>query len=367
MRLAVVVAGLVGVGFSLRTLMASLPPLEPALRTDLGLSGAEIGVLTTVPVLCMGLFAPVAARVGHRFGAGRVVAAAVALVAVGNLLRGLGDLTWPLFLGTLVAGVGIALAGTLMPGLVKGFFPPHRTGLATGLTMFAMMGGAGVASAVTVPVADALGSWPLSLGLWGVIAALGLVAWLPVARIAHRRHVATDPPQTASGRLPWRSATALLVAAFMACQSVQFYSSLAWLAPTYVDEHWTPAGSGLLLALFTGAQLVSGLVGPWLTDKVRDERVLLLAACASGLAGELLGILARPDRRAVGLGAPARYRSGRCVRPRAGAARPVCRGCGGQCAVHGDVLPALLHDGGRRADRARGGARRHRDRPVDSQ
>lgn len=285
--LGLVIVGLVGVGFSARTLMASLPPLEPALRADLGLSGAEIGVLTTVPVLCMGLLAPVAAKVGHRFGAGRVVAVAVALIAAGNLLRALGALTWPLFLGTLVAGVGIALSGTLMPGLVKSFFPPHRTGLATGLSMLAMMGGAGVSSAVSVPVADGLGSWPLSLGLWGVAAILGLVAWVPLARIAHRQHVAADHPLVTSGRLPWRSRTAILVAVFMACQSVQFYSSLAWLSPTYVDHGWTPAGSGLLLSLFTGAQLVSGLVGPWLTDKVADWRVLLLAACAFGAAGEL--------------------------------------------------------------------------------
>ncbi|MEO7070238.1 MAG: MFS transporter [Nostocoides sp.] len=285
--LGLVVLGLVGVGFSLRSLMAALPPLEPALRTDLGLSGAEIGVLTTLPVLCMGLLAPVAARVGHRFGAGRAVGIAMVLVALGNLLRGLGELTWPLYLGTLVAGVGIALAGTLMPGLVKGFFPPQRTGLATGLSMLAMMGGAGVASAVSVPLADELGSWALSLGLWGVVAAIGLVVWLPVARLAHRAHLAADRPGTATHRLPWRSRTAWLVAAFMACQSVQFYSTLAWLAPTYVDERWTPAASGLLLSVFTGAQLVSGLVWPWLTDKVHDWRVLLLAACVVGVTGEL--------------------------------------------------------------------------------
>lgn len=282
----IVVAGLIGVGFSLRTLMAALPPLEPVLRSDLGLSGAAIGVLTTLPVLCMGLLAPLAARVGHRFGSGRVVTVAGGLVAVGNLLRGFGGLTWPLFAGTLVAGVGIAVAGTLMPGLVKGFFPPHRTGLATGLSMLAMMSGAGLASAASVPLANGLGSWPLSLSLWGVLAALGLLAWLPVGRVAHRMHLAADPTETAPGRLPWRSTTALLLSLLMACQSVQFYSTLAWLSPTYVDQHWTPEASGLLLSVFTGAQLVSGLLAPWLTDRVHDWRILLIASCVFGAAGE---------------------------------------------------------------------------------
>ena len=54
-----VVAALVLVAANLRTLMASLPPLAETIRADLGLSSAWMGVLTTLPVLCMGLLAPV--------------------------------------------------------------------------------------------------------------------------------------------------------------------------------------------------------------------------------------------------------------------------------------------------------------------
>lgn len=278
---------MLGVGFSLRTLMAAVPPLVPQLRSSLALSSVWIGVLTTLPVLCMGLFAPVAARVGHRFGPARVVTAAVTLVVLGNLARGFGDHRWPLFLGTLAGGVGIALAGTLMPGLVKGLFPPQRAGLATGLNMLAMMSGAALASAVSVPAADRLGGWARSLALWGVVALVGLLLWLPLDRAAGRLRAADVDTDDVRPALPWRSTTALLVATFLASQSWQFYSSLAWLAPTYTDVGWTPTRAGYLLSLFTGAQLVSGLVAPALTDRVSDWRVLLLAACASGLSGEL--------------------------------------------------------------------------------
>ena len=129
---------------------------------------------------------------------------------------------WSLYAGTFVAGAGIALAGTLLPGLVKSVFPARRSGLGTGLTMAAMMGLAAVA------------------------------------------------------------------------QSWQFYSALAWLAPTNESHGWTAREAGLLMAAFTGAQLVSGLAAPTLLDRVPDPRVLLVLAGLLGGGGEL-GVWLAPD------------------------------------------------------------------------
>lgn len=289
-----VIIGVVAVALSMRTLMTALPPLLPRIREDLGVSSVWLGVLTTLPVLCMGLLAPPAARLGLRLGVARCISLAMVAVAVGNLVRAWGDLTIALYLGTLCAGAGIALAGTLLPGLVKDFFPADRSGLATGLQMLSMMGGAGVAAAITVPLADALDGWPASLGFWGLVALLGLALWLPVDLAVHRGGDHDQHPPDLSHRLPWRSVTAWCVAGYLAIQSWQFYSTLAWLSPTYVDHGWDATDAGLLLSVFTGAQLVSGLVGPTLTDRVGDWRVVLLAVGVCGLAGQA-GIWAAPE------------------------------------------------------------------------
>jgi CP family cyanate transporter-like MFS transporter len=42
------------VAVNLRAALASLPPLVHTIQADLGLSGAGAGLLTTLPVLCMG-------------------------------------------------------------------------------------------------------------------------------------------------------------------------------------------------------------------------------------------------------------------------------------------------------------------------
>ena len=48
------------VALNLRPALASLAPLLSRVQADTGLSAAAIGALTTMPVLCLGLFAPLA-------------------------------------------------------------------------------------------------------------------------------------------------------------------------------------------------------------------------------------------------------------------------------------------------------------------
>ena len=288
---------LVAVAANLRTSIASVPPLVGTIASDLHLSSAWIGALTTLPVLCMGLFAPVAQRLGARLGAVAAVEVSVLCVGVGTAMRFWGDQVWALYLGTFAGGVGIAIGGTLLPGLVKGLFPPRRAGLVTGLYMFAMMGGAAAASALAVPLAGWLGSWQGSLASWSVLALVGALAWAPLTVRAARRRAANPAVGAAAHGLPWRESTAWLVAGYLAVQSWEFYSSLAWIAPSYVDRGWDPTTAGYLLSVFSGTQLVSGLVGPALTDRIHDHRALLLPAAALATLG-LLGLLVAPDAAA---------------------------------------------------------------------
>lgn len=285
---------LVAVSANLRTSIASVPPMVRTIAADLHLSNAWMGLLTTLPVLCMGLFAPVAQRLGGRIGAAMSVQVAVVCVGVGTLLRLLGAQVWALYLGTFVAGVGIAIGGTLLPRLVKALFPPERSGVVTGLYMFSMMGGAAAASALSVPLQGLLGSWQGSLASWSVLALVGALAWAPMATRAFRHRAANPPTDEGAHGLPWRHATAWLVAGYLTVQSIEFYSCLAWIAPSYVDRGWSPTTAGYLLSVFSAAQLVSGLVAPALTDRIHDHRALLMPAALLGVAG-LLGLLLLPD------------------------------------------------------------------------
>lgn len=280
----VMAVALVAVAANLRIAITSVPPLLDSISADLHLSHAAAGALTTLPVLCMGLFAPVASRLAHRLGAVAAVLAAVVSILAGTASRFAGGHALVLYAGTFLAGVGIAVAGTLLPRLVKTFFPPRRVGLVTGLYMLAMMGGAAVSSALSVPLSERFGSWQASLGSWSVVALVGALAWAPFTRRANPHHTSGEE---GAGRLPWRSRTAWLVAFYLALQSWCFYSAVTWLAPTYVEQGWSRASAGYLAAAFSAAQIVSGLVGPLLSDRTPDMRRLLLPAAALGVVGSL--------------------------------------------------------------------------------
>lgn len=286
----VMAVALVAVAANLRIAITSLPPLIDVISADLGLSHAAAGALTTLPVLCMGLFAPLASGIAHRMGAVAAVLAASVCVAIGTASRLLGDSVPILYLGTFVAGVGIAIAGTLLPRLVKTFFPPERAGLVTGLYMLAMMGGATLSSAISVPLTDRLGSWQGSLASWSVLALVGTLAWAPFTLRANPHHTRGEG---GPGRLPWRHPTAWLVASYLVLQSWCFYSMVAWLSPTYVELGWPRREAGFLLAVCSAAQIVSGILGPVLSDRFSDARRLIVPAGLLGMLG-CLAVFAVP-------------------------------------------------------------------------
>ncbi len=278
------------VALNLRAALASLPPLVRTIQSDLDLSAAAAGLLTTLPVLCMGLFAPLAQRLAHRVGREATVAWALVALLAGLLLRLAGEVLPALLASTVLVGIGIALSGTVLPGIVKEHFR-RRSGAMTGVYLLAMMVGATAAAALSVPLADATGSWRLSLAAWALVALVGLVTWLPVVRAVNDHDEPPEPPGT--GPLPWRSPTARLLAAYLALQSFGFYSQLAWISPSYEARGWSAADAGLLLALWSIVQLVTGVGGPALADRVRDRRPLVGGALVLTLAG-LTGVVTAP-------------------------------------------------------------------------
>jgi CP family cyanate transporter-like MFS transporter len=274
--------GIFLVALNLRAAIASLPPEIETIRHALGLNGVAAGMLTALPVVCMGLFAPVAQRVGHRIGNEMTTALAVATIGVGTFLRLAGANVGLLYLGTFLAGIGIAVAGTLLPALVKEYFA-SRAGLVTGIYTFALMGGAAAAAGFSVPLADALGSWQRSLASWTVLAIASLAIWLPVMM---RVHSGVSDVTTSRPPMPLRSARAWRVTAYIAANSIVFYSLLAWLAPTFqVDHGWSAGRAGLLLAVFSFVQAPTALLVSALRDRMSDRRPLYYLMVGSTLIG----------------------------------------------------------------------------------
>lgn len=279
--------GLVLVALNLRPALSSLAPLLNTVRDGTGLSAAAAGLLTTLPVLCLGLFAPLAPMLARRLGAERTVLLILLTLAAGIVLRSLFPVAG-LFLGSLVAGASIGIIGVLLPGIVKRDFP-HIAGTMTGVYTMALCLGAATAAGATVPLAGWMGdNWQPALAFWALPAVIAALIWLPQTRQNHHAHRAVYKVKGL-----WREPLAWQVTLYMGLQSSLAYIVFGWVPSILIDRGLSPTEAGLVLSGSVMVQLFSALAGPWLATRGKDQRVAVVVVMSLTLAG-LLGLLYAP-------------------------------------------------------------------------
>jgi MFS transporter, CP family, cyanate transporter len=294
---APVLFGLLLVALALRPQLAGIGPLAGEIRDELDVSHAFVGLLTTIPVLCMGLFAPFGPSLARAIGTRRAIAAASGTVAAAGLLRALipGEAT--LLALTLVVGLATAMAGPMLAMFVRGRLPAHAVAgtaaYAGGTTL-----GAAIAAAVAVPLALAFGSWRLSLALISVASGLGALAWL---RLSATRTDGTPtsvpatsaPRALALPRLPVRRPIVWAIGVLFGLQSSLYYGIAAWLPSVYVERGWDPAAAAILLTVSNVGGLAGTLLSPIASRRGLERRTLLTGASLAAFTG-LLGIVLLP-------------------------------------------------------------------------
>jgi CP family cyanate transporter-like MFS transporter len=286
-RPGLLIAGLVLVALNLRPALSSLSPVLAQVQQALGLSATAAGLLTTLPVLCLGVFAPFAPWLARRFDAERTVFGVLFLLAAGSALRGAFG-SAGLFAGALLAGAAIGVIGVLLPGIIKREFARHP-GPMMGVYTMSLCLGAALGGGATVPLSQAFGGdWRPALAAWGGLALLGAAVWWPQLR-RHGRPAAAAP----AGSL-WRDPLAWAVTFYMGLQSSLAYCVFGWLPPMLVARGVAPLEAGFVFSVSVMAQLVTAFGGSWLATRWgRDQRPALMLFLALALVG-LLGCLHAP-------------------------------------------------------------------------
>lgn len=249
-------------------------------------------MLTTLPVLCLGVFASLAPPLARRVGAEVAVAGALTLITVGILLR---VVTSPvaLYSGTVLAGAGIAAGNVLMPALIKCQFP-RRVGSVTGLAMMLMAGSGAFAAGLAVPLDHAAG-WRVAFAVWAVPSLIAATVWAVRGRV-DCRCVRPDPTGNGAGADAGsllRSRLAWSVAAFLGLVSLVFYVLVSWLPAIMRDNGFAAAEAGMMVSVMLLIGIPLGFVVPLLATRLRDQRALVLAASALAAVG-LGGLLVAP-------------------------------------------------------------------------
>jgi CP family cyanate transporter-like MFS transporter len=190
---------------------------------------------------------------------------------------------------SLVVGVGLGVAGALLPVVVREHFM-DRPAFATGIYTAGLQVGASTSSAIAVPIAFAFGSWRGALIAFSVLIALFGIAWWLLVPSERGRTVRVPRPPA----LPWRRGIVWTIALLFALRSCVFQAMNAWLAAIYVEHGWSATEAGALVAVEVGIGFPTTLLISHLADRSGSRRAYLVAGSIGMIVGTG-GILVLPD------------------------------------------------------------------------
>ncbi|QHF20396.1 MFS transporter [Rathayibacter sp. VKM Ac-2762] len=260
------------VALVLRGPIVAVAPIIDAVREDLALSAGQAGILTSIPVLCFALATPLALLVIRRAGPDAAVTVTVIGVALGTIVRSIGDVG-PAVAGTILIGVSITIGNVVLPVVIRRDVAPERVDLTTGVYTAALNIGSTITSLGTAPLALALG-WRGALLVWLALNALALAGWL--VAVGPRAALRPTPRPARADRAPaapapriFRSATVLALALCFSSQAFSYYGVTAWLPSLLVDRNgFSIATAGASASVFQLAAVAGALGVPLLVRRL---------------------------------------------------------------------------------------------------
>jgi CP family cyanate transporter-like MFS transporter len=288
------VVGIVFVGFILRGPIVAVAPVTGQISDSLGLSAAQAGLLTSLPVLCFAVMTPFASIFIGKAGANLATTIAIAGVGIGSIVRSAGGAE-ATFTGTIIMGAFITIGNVVIPVIIRRDVPEERVGIVTGSYTAAMNVSSMITSLATVPLA-ALFGWQGALAAWTGFVVLAAIAWFtavgrralkwgPVKPAIETGAVATIAidtrgiPLAAAEPRTWRNLSAVLLAFAFAGQAFSYYGLTAWFPTVLEDElGYTATDAGASSSIFQIAAVIGALGVPLIAQRIGIPRTFLIVA-----------------------------------------------------------------------------------------
>lgn len=265
---------------NLRPAITAIGPLLTVIKDDLQMNNISASLLTTLPVFFMGATSLLALFLSRKFGIEGALMVSLIAIFIALIGRLFVTNTTTLILTALLAGIGIGIAGPLIIGLIKKYFPDEPSLMS--FYSSAMVAGAAIASTFAQPLYQKFNhSWQIALGFWSLFALVAAILLLPLLNIESSTIQTSTPTKKEVASKNWW----LMI--FFSLMAAIFYSLTAWLAPYVQSIGFSKAQSGLLLSLFTLIQLPVSFIIPRLVGTNAKTRNLLIGY---GLA-ELIGLI----------------------------------------------------------------------------
>lgn len=272
-------------GANLRLTILSVPPVIPIIQDDLNLSGAQVGLLSGLPVFMFAIAAAPGSTLVAWLDVRRALLTGLAITAAGAAMRAASSTPWQLYLTSLVMSSGVALMQPTMAAAVRAWVP-QRAAFGTAVYTNGLIVGEIIPVAVMLPfMLPWFGDWRPALGIWSVpvLATAFLVAMsrLPSgAAPASVRKVKWFPDLGSS--LSWR------IGLILGSVSSAYFCTNGFL-PAYLNGKGHPELVSPALTALNLGQLPTSFLLLFTADRIQGKRWpyllfgLLLIACIIGI------------------------------------------------------------------------------------
>lgn len=281
--------GLILIAFNLRTIFPSFGALMPEIQKSLHLSKGWIALMTTLPILCLGIFSPLAPKFSEKLGIERTIFLVMLALLLGIILRGMGQ-TGSLLFGTILAGGAISIINVLLPSLIKRDFP-KMIGIMSGLYAMALLGGAAFAAGITIPLEHVLkGDWTIALSFWAVPAIVAIIFWL----IQSPKYTTTNNQCVVRVKGLWTCKLAWHVTMFMVLQSMSSFTIFAWLALFLRDRGLSALEASMIVSISILLQTIASFLAPIIATRLKHQswfNTVVVIMTAIGFLGCLIASL----------------------------------------------------------------------------
>lgn len=281
---------LIAVAGCIRAPITSIGPQINAIRDGQGLGIIQFGFLTSIPIICFALAAPLPSlRIFRKIKTEQLIVFALLALAGATILRTLGSNSF--FFGmTVVLGISIAILNIVTPALVRRDYPKKITTVmpiySAVVSLMASLG-----AGLSIPVAKFFGDrWEFGISIWAIPAILVALIWIPLLRKAKAM---PDSHENHFKEL-LKSKKAWLVSIYMGVQSAIFYTQVAWMPKILIDKTYSAAQAGALFGLSTLCGFALTLILPLVFRRGEDLKLAILATSIPGIAG-FLGLLYLPN------------------------------------------------------------------------
>ncbi len=268
--------------FAVRTTMAfqfqAVAALAPLMRSELGVSLADIGLLIGLYLAPGIALATPGGAIGKRFGDKAAVSAGLALMVAGGLMMAASEAWSAQVAGRLIAGTGGVLLNVLMSKMVTDWFSGRE--IATAMAIFVNSWPIGIALALVV--LPSLGA-SYGIGAAHLAAVFYVAAGLLALAALYRAPAATAAPaplQAAAKRPAGSALRALLIAGLIwGLYNAAIAMIFSFGGSMLAERGWSPAAASSATSLVLWLVAVSVPLGGFIADRTGRNDTVLLAGC----------------------------------------------------------------------------------------